>query len=224
MSIEPLIVRPLSLPPSSFVSRSLDRPHLLLARAKKGLSSQFPSPRSSPYRRCDRCPQPLPRCSPVAASSPYFLSLLPPLFLCFSSASCGFPPHQPPVAHAVVVLSCRSSRCRPFLLPPLSPALVTHLSLAVAAETPVLLPFFFPLLRPRFCHNRHCRSRQRCCLPSSLAHRRHCGRCSSPSSPAAVPLLLLPSPPAPAASLLPYHCHAVASPSLPIAPVAVTAF
>ncbi|RWW27970.1 hypothetical protein GW17_00007568 [Ensete ventricosum] len=81
--IQPPIVGTLAAAPSSSVNRNLDHPHLLLARAKKGSSWQFPSPRSSPCRRCDHYPQPLPRRSLVAASSPYFHPLVPSLFLCF---------------------------------------------------------------------------------------------------------------------------------------------
>ncbi|RWW38928.1 hypothetical protein BHE74_00055791, partial [Ensete ventricosum] len=67
------------------------------------------------------------------------------------------------------------------LLPstPLLLALAAHLSPTAIAETPALLPFFFPLSQSHFYRNRRYRSRQ-CCYPSSsLARCHHHGRCSS---------------------------------------------
>ncbi|RWV77671.1 hypothetical protein GW17_00061471, partial [Ensete ventricosum] len=49
------------------------------------------------------------------------------LVIVTASASCGFPPHQLPAAHAVAVLPCRNPCCcRLLLLPPLLSALAAH--------------------------------------------------------------------------------------------------
>ncbi|RWV97233.1 hypothetical protein GW17_00039992 [Ensete ventricosum] len=68
---EPPIVGPSPLPPSSSASRSLDRPHLLLVRAKKGPLTQFLSPRLSPCRcpLLPPLPQPLLLLSALASTS-----------------------------------------------------------------------------------------------------------------------------------------------------------